>query len=52
MRSTITFSIAALASLAASQDTPQLNYPYTIDPDSVSSSDRGPFTRPISTTPT
>ncbi|KAH4221543.1 hypothetical protein HBI56_127390 [Parastagonospora nodorum] len=40
MRSAITFSIAALASLAAAQDTPQLNYPYTIDPDSVSSSDR------------
>lgn len=43
MRSAITLSVAALASLSAGQATPQNNYPYTIDPESVSSSDRGVY---------
>jgi hypothetical protein len=47
MRSTITLSIAALASLSAGQATPQNNYPYRIDPDSVSSTDRGPYSIPL-----
>ncbi|KAJ4992073.1 hypothetical protein SVAN01_02394 [Stagonosporopsis vannaccii] len=40
MRSTLALSFAALAGFAAAQSTPQNNYPYTIDPESVSSSDR------------
>jgi hypothetical protein len=38
MRSAIALSFAALA---AAQSTPQLNYPYTIDPNTVSQGDRG-----------
>ena len=33
MRSVFALSIAAFTGLVAAQDTPQLNYPYTIDPD-------------------
>jgi hypothetical protein len=40
MRSAIALTIAALASFSAGQTTPQNNYPYRIDPNSVSSSDR------------
>lgn len=40
MRSTLALAATALAGLAASQDTPQNNYPYTIDPNSVSQGDR------------
>lgn len=40
MRATTALSIAALTTLSAAQATPQQNYPYRIDPDSVSSSDR------------
>lgn len=40
MRSTIALTLASLASLSAGQATPQNNYPYRIDPNSVSSSDR------------
>ncbi|KAH7069325.1 hypothetical protein FB567DRAFT_456737 [Paraphoma chrysanthemicola] len=40
MRASIALGVATLAGLAASQDTIQNNYPYRIDPDSVSSSDR------------
>jgi hypothetical protein len=40
MHSAIVLSVAALAGLSAAQATPQLNYPYTIDPNSVSQSDR------------
>jgi hypothetical protein len=43
MRSSIALSVAALASLSAAQTTPQNDYPYTIDPNSVSSSDKGVF---------
>lgn len=45
MRSAIALSVAALASLSAAQTTPQNDYPYTIDPNSVSSSDKGVFRR-------
>ncbi|KAF2270764.1 hypothetical protein CC78DRAFT_539243 [Lojkania enalia] len=40
MRSIATLSLLALVGFAAAQDTIQQNYPYTIDPDSVSESDR------------
>lgn len=40
MRSAIALSVAALASLSAGQATPQNNYPYRIDPNSVSVTDR------------
>ncbi|KAF3046664.1 hypothetical protein E8E12_011489 [Didymella heteroderae] len=40
MRSTLALSIAAFAGFAAAQTTAQNNYPYRIDPESVSSSDR------------
>ncbi|OAL07745.1 hypothetical protein IQ06DRAFT_14784 [Phaeosphaeriaceae sp. SRC1lsM3a] len=40
MRSVIALSAAAFASLSAAQATSQNNYPYTIDPNSVSTSDR------------
>lgn len=40
MHSTIAFSLLAVAGFAAAQDAPQLNYPYTIDPESVSSANR------------
>lgn len=40
MRSVIAVSVAALVSLSAGQATAQNDYPYRIDPDSVSSSDR------------
>ncbi|KAF1912658.1 hypothetical protein BDU57DRAFT_523066 [Ampelomyces quisqualis] len=40
MRSAIALSAAVLASLSAGQATPQNDYPYRIDPDSVSSTDR------------
>lgn len=43
MRSVTALSVAALASLSAAQTTPQNNYPYTIDPNSVSSSDRSAY---------
>jgi hypothetical protein len=45
MHSAIVLSVAALAGLSAAQATPQLNYPYTIDPNSVSQSDRGMWFR-------
>jgi hypothetical protein len=41
MRSAITLSVAALASLSAGQATSQNDYPYRIDPNSVSLTDRG-----------
>jgi hypothetical protein len=41
MRSAIALSVAALAGLSAGQATIQNDYPYRIDPDSVSQSDRG-----------
>ncbi|KAH7408088.1 hypothetical protein DE146DRAFT_361996 [Phaeosphaeria sp. MPI-PUGE-AT-0046c] len=40
MRSVIALSVAALASLSAAQTTPQNNYPYRIDPQSVSTTDK------------
>jgi len=40
MRSVFALSIAAFTGLVAAQDTPQLNYPYTIDPDTVEQSTR------------
>jgi hypothetical protein len=40
MRSTIALSLAALASLSAGQATSQYDYPYRIDPNSVSTTDR------------
>lgn len=40
MRSVLALGVFAAARLAAGQDTPQMNYPYTIDPDSVPESDR------------
>jgi len=40
MRSTFALTIATVAGLSAAQSTQQFNYPYTIDPNSVSSSDR------------
>ncbi|KAJ4383024.1 hypothetical protein N0V86_002251 [Didymella sp. IMI 355093] len=40
MRSTLALSVAAFAGFAAAQSSVQNNYPYRIDPDSVSSSDR------------
>lgn len=45
MRSVIALSAAAFASLSAAQATSQNNYPYTIDPNSVSTSDRGVYRR-------
>lgn len=41
MRSVFALGIAALAGFTAAQTTPQMNYPYTIDPDSVPQSTRG-----------
>jgi hypothetical protein len=49
MRSAIALSVAALAGLSAGQATPQNNYPYRIDPNSVLSSDRGSCTHPSHT---
>lgn len=43
MRSTLALSVAAFAGFAAAQTTAQNNYPYRIDPDSVSSSNRRTF---------
>ncbi|KAF2030081.1 hypothetical protein EK21DRAFT_112372 [Setomelanomma holmii] len=40
MRASIAFSVAAMAGLSAGQASIQNNYPYRIDPDSVSKSDR------------
>lgn len=40
MRSIFALSMLALAGLSAAQDQQQQNYPYTIDPNSVSSADR------------
>jgi hypothetical protein len=40
MRSTLALSVAAFAGFAAAQTTAQNNYPYRIDPNSVSSSNR------------
>jgi hypothetical protein len=40
MRASIALSVAALAGLSASQTSVQDNYPYRIDPNSVSDSDR------------
>jgi len=40
MRSVLALSLLAVARFAAAQDTPQQNYPYTIDPESVPESDR------------
>lgn len=40
MRSTLALSFIALAGFAAAQETPQNDYPYTINPDDVSGSDR------------
>jgi chitodextrinase len=44
MRSTVALSLAALASLSAGQATSQYDYPYRIDPNSVSTTDRGTHT--------
>jgi hypothetical protein len=43
MHSAIVLGVAALAGLSAGQATPQANYPYRIDPNSVLSTDRGPY---------
>jgi len=51
MRSIIALSAAAFAGLAAGQATPQYNYPYTIDPETVSQSDRGKLAHSHSSTP-
>jgi hypothetical protein len=40
MRSTLALSVAAFAGLCVAQDTTQMNYPYTIDPNSVEESTR------------
>ncbi len=40
MRSTFAISFAAFAGLAAAQSTTQNDYPYRIDPESVSSANR------------
>ena len=40
MRSTLALSFAAFAGFAAAQSSSQNDYPYTIDPQSVSGSDR------------
>lgn len=40
MRSTLALSFAAFAGFAAAQTTAQNDYPYRIDPSSVSDSDR------------
>lgn len=40
MRSTLALSFTAFAGFAAAQSSSQNNYPYTIDPQSVSGSDR------------
>jgi hypothetical protein len=40
MRSALVFGIAAFTGFAAAQDTVQMNYPYTIDPDTVPSATR------------
>lgn len=41
MRSIFALGLAAFAGLSAAQSQPQNDYPYTIDPQSVSESDRG-----------
>ena len=41
MRSVFALGIAALTGFTAAQTTPQMNYPYTIDPDTVPQSTRG-----------
>jgi hypothetical protein len=41
MRSTLALSIAAFAGLCAAQDTTQMDYPYTIDPNTVPEKTRG-----------
>lgn len=43
MRSTLALSVAAFAGFCAAQGTSQMDYPYTIDPNSVDESTRSTY---------